>query len=256
MDARIIDRFADGPLPYWVRFSVGPTTMLHEAGRLRFVVEGAARTQLADVEIGDYRLTDREHLPWRPPLRLMVRARFSHPASLLRGTCGFGFWNNPFAPAGRGVVAPPNDLWFFCASPQSDLVAAPGLPGNGFRAEMINGGTMPAWAATLGNLVLRLPRITPLLYRAAQTRMNAASVRLDGFQMTHWHDYVLYWDRAEAVFTARQETTKRAPGLCGLDRQPGRRRSSGWRIHLWPGDHPGRAVDGAGAGGDRDAVRP
>ena len=201
LGVRIADSFDGGPLPYWVQLSVGHALITHAPGQLRFTVCGAVGTQLANAEVGDYRFASRRHLPWRPPLRMMVRARFCHPSAELGGTSGFGFWNNPFDPASGGVIAPPNVLWFFSASPRSDMVTAPGLPGNGFRAEMINGGTMPAWAATLGSLFLRLPGLTHLLYRAAQTRINAASVRLDGLQMTHWHDYVLYWDRAEAVFS-------------------------------------------------------
>ena len=179
MSNRILDSFAAGPSPYWVRLAVGPSAVAWEPGRLRFEVEDATETQLANAEIGDYRNHLRKDLPWRPPLRLAVRARFSHQAADLGGTCGFGFWNNPFALASGDVLAPPNALWFFHASPRSDMVIAPGHPGHGFRAEMINGGSMPGWLVALGNRLLQLPGLSALLYRAAQTQVHAGAVRLD-----------------------------------------------------------------------------
>ena len=208
---RILDRFADGPLPYWVRLAVGPSEVERSPGRLRFVVDGASEAQLANAEIGDYRNAARERLPWRPPARMSVRARFSHAAGDLGGTCGFGFWNNPFDVATGAVLAPPNALWFFCASDRSDMVAAPGLPGNGFRAEMINGGTMPGWLMRAGNRLLQLPGLASLLYRASQTRVSAAAIRLDGIEMTAWHEYALSWDRSEAVFRVDDREVLRAP---------------------------------------------
>ena len=83
---RILDRFADGPLPYWVRLAVGPSEVERSPGRLRFVVDGASKAQLANAEIGDYRNAARERLPWRPPARMSARARFSHAAGDLGGS--------------------------------------------------------------------------------------------------------------------------------------------------------------------------
>lgn len=207
----LLDQFGAGPLPYWVRLAVGASEVEWEPGRLRITVQGAGETQLANAEIGDYRIAARERLPWRPPLRMSVRARFSHPAGVLAGTSGFGFWNNPFELDTGGVVAPPNALWFFSASDRSDMVAAPGLPGNGFRAEMINGGTAPGWIIRLGNWLLQLPGMASLLYRASQTRVKAAAVRLEGVDMTGWHEYLLHWDRTEALFSVDNREVLRAP---------------------------------------------
>ncbi len=197
---QIKDDFARGPSPRWVRLATGPAEVLWEPGRLRFAIEGALRTQLADAEIGDYRGLDRRRLPWHAPLRMMVRARFSRGDKELSGTSGFGLWNDPFDLASGEVIAPPNALWFFCASLRSEMITAPGLPGNGFKAEMINGGSMPGWLMGLAGRLLRLPGLAPLLYRAAQTRVDAAAVRLEEVEMTAWHEYALEWERAEAVF--------------------------------------------------------
>ncbi len=209
--SRIFDDFARGPAPHWVRLAAGHADVEWEPGRLRFVVHDAADDQLADAEIGDYRNRRRKDLPWRPPLRLAVRARFSHPAEAQSGTSGFGFWNNPFALPSGDLLAPPNALWFFCASVRSDMVTAPGLPGSGFRAEMIHGGEMPRWLMRLANRLLQVPGLTPLLYRAAQTQVNADAVRLDGVEITDWHDYVLFWSRSEVILGVDEREVLRAP---------------------------------------------
>lgn len=197
----VVEQFASGPLPYWVRQAVGPAEISINKGQARFEIATATADQLADAEIGDYQNRARSELPWRAPLRMAVRARFSHPAGELRGTSGFGFWNDPFDLAGGRVLAPPNTAWFFFTSAASDMVAAPGLPGSGFRAEMINGGTAPRLSMAAGNLLLQIPGLTSLLYRVAQTQVNASAVRLDGLEITAWHEYVLDWSQTEAVFS-------------------------------------------------------
>jgi hypothetical protein len=211
MQARLLENFTPGPLPHWVRLAVGSADIVCAEGSIRFVLAGAGDGSLSNAEIGDYRDRRRSDQPWRPPLRLVVRARFSHPASELGGTSGFGLWNNPFDLVTGGVLAPPNSLWFFCASPRSEMVASPGLPGNGFKAEMINGGTMPPWLVSLGSRLLHVPGLTPLLYRAAQTRVDAGAVRLDAVDVKAWHDYALVWHPSEAVFGVDGQEVMRVP---------------------------------------------
>jgi hypothetical protein len=218
MAHRLLDTFDPRPLPYWARLATGSADIQRTPGRLRFVVEGADETELADAELGDYHDHPRHRLPWRPPLRMAVRARFSHPAGALGGTGGFGLWNNPFRTGGGQVLAPPNALWFFCASAHSDMVVAPGHPGHGFRAEMINGGTMPGWLVAVGDRLLQLPGLRSLLYRAAQTQVHAGAARLEGLEITGWHDYVLFWSQSEAVFSvdAREVSRVKRPPVVPL----------------------------------------
>ena len=71
----LLDQFEAGPLPYWVRLAVGSSDVEWEPGRLRFTVDGASGAQLANAEIGDYRHSARERLPWRPPVRISGRPR-------------------------------------------------------------------------------------------------------------------------------------------------------------------------------------
>ncbi len=91
------------------------------APTLRFVTDDATSRQYSNAQVDDYRGLSRRRFPWRPPAKLTVRARFSHPAGHLKGTAGFGFWNDPFLMTGARLPALPQAIWFFYASPPSDM---------------------------------------------------------------------------------------------------------------------------------------
>ena len=66
--------------PHWCRYVVGNGTLEPTGSTLRFVVADATSWQYSDAQIDDYQGLPRCHFLWRPPLRLTMRARFSHPA--------------------------------------------------------------------------------------------------------------------------------------------------------------------------------
>lgn len=57
-----------------------------------------------DAQLDDYHVDG--VMRWRPPVRMRLRARFSHSEAVLQGTAGFGFWNDPFGMT-RGVKSVP-----------------------------------------------------------------------------------------------------------------------------------------------------
>ncbi len=193
------DSFETGAAPYWVRFATGHAEIERAPAVLRFVVEGAEDGQLSDAEIDDHRTMPRERLLWKPPLRMTVRARMSHPAGEMLGTAGFGFWNDPFDWIGN-VAVPPNALWFFYASPQSDMAFDPSARGHGWKAAMLNGGRADRLTMALGNFVFGLPGMSRLVFRLAQTRIHARERTLDEIAMTDWHTYRMDWLPRQAIF--------------------------------------------------------
>ncbi len=195
--------------PSWVRFAIGHSGIEHEPGVGRLVVDGAVAGELSDAEIDDQRTAPRWNLKWTPPLTMSVRARFSHPAGQLSGTAGFGFWNDPFDWVGN-VESPPNALWFFYASPHSDMAFVRGVPGSGWKAATLNGGKADRLTMALGNFVFRLPGMSQLVFRLAETRISAAEQMLD-LDMTEWHDYYLDWQPHLAVFSVDGRIVLRAP---------------------------------------------
>jgi hypothetical protein len=147
--------------------------------------------------------------PWRPPLRLSVRARFSHePAGFmtrpgLRGTAGFGFWNDPLLMAERPLPALPRAIWFFYASPPSDMKFDVRTPGYGWKAATIDASRLPAPL-----LALSAPIVVPLMnvraiYRAfwpfAQRALHISEAPVPA-SMTAWHTYVIEWGTRRARF--------------------------------------------------------
>lgn len=206
----IDDKFERGASPYWVRFATGHAEIEYAPGVLRFAEEGAEEGKLSDAEIGDYRAVSKAKLPWAPPVRMTVRARMSHRAGEMLGTAGFGFWNDPFDWIGN-VQVPPNALWFFYASPQSDMAFAPNVRGNGWKGATLNGGRADGLTMTIGNFLFRLPGMSQLVFRLAQTRIAAHERVLDDVALTDWHTYRIDWLPREAIFFVDDVEVFRAP---------------------------------------------
>src|SRR3982751_1520550 len=116
----IEDNFLPRLAARWRPLQIGGGQLLLYDQGLRLLVAGARRDRYADAQIDDYPDLARRHFPWHPPLTLTGRARVSGP---IVGTAGFGFWNNPFSPLG-GRPALPAAIWFFHASPPSDMPLA------------------------------------------------------------------------------------------------------------------------------------
>lgn len=192
------DTLRPAPDPHWNHYLVG------EAAHYEQVPSGF-RLCLADAHAGEYsdsQLDDfRAALSWRPPLSLTVRARFSHGVDQLRGTAGFGWWNNPFE-GGRAtqVAVGPQVLWFFFGSPPSQLATTPGWSGQGWFAQGMRVPTLPGWLVKAGMLALRLPFLKPLARQGAEQVSRAAERPLAHLALTEWHEYQIVWQPDLATF--------------------------------------------------------
>lgn len=159
-------------------------------------------TRYANAQVDDYHQGGAAFC-WRPPLRLQVEARFSHGVGELRGTAGFGFWNDPFGMTGKPRLDLPRTLWFFCAGPPSDLPLAVGVPGRGWKAATLDARRWEALAALpSAPLVVPMLRI-PWLYRwwwprvQRRLRIGEAVVPVD---LQAWHRYEIEWGVAQCRF--------------------------------------------------------
>jgi len=170
---------------------------------VRLVNADTTARQTSNAQIDDYGELPRKWFLWRPPLTMTVRARFSHPASELSGTAGFGFWNDPFMMTGALPPARPRALWFLYASPPSDMPLALGVPGRGWKAAIID-ASRPAtllWAP-IAPLAVTLMNVRPIyrwLWPRIQRALCVAERALD-VVMTTWHTYTIVWDRSGARF--------------------------------------------------------
>src|SRR3990172_1614907 len=186
----------------------------------RLILPPTSSARYADAQLDDYAGLPRARYPHLPPLRLTLRARFSHSfennpgdteateksqsAPRLRGsllgTAGFGFWNNPLGPQSK-IPALPQAIWFFYASPPSNLALALDVPGCGWKAACIDAGraTALAWSpiALPVMLLCRWPRLYRSIWPRAQRALAIGESPLTFREgdMTDWHTYELEWRR-------------------------------------------------------------
>jgi hypothetical protein len=208
----MFDDFIDLITPYWTQTCLGPGSLSVAQSALRMTLPPVARGDYADAQIDDYGTLPRSAFPWRPPLRMEVRARSSLPAAtpdstnqsqqILRGTAGFGFWNYPFSARGD-ILMLPEAVWFFYASPPSNMALVPGVPGWGWKAQVIHTMRSGALFATIPTaLTTGWGMLTGNLRPAARwlQRLSGAQETLLSVEMTEWHTYTLEWQTSEATF--------------------------------------------------------
>ena len=114
--AAVREDFRNGVGTRWTETIYGNGTLQVVDGALRMGFDMAQKSQYTDAQIDDYAGLARASFPWRPPLKMEVRARASHPSdssvsddedtSVLRGTAGFGFWNYTFSVRGDILMLP------------------------------------------------------------------------------------------------------------------------------------------------------
>ncbi|HEX3640421.1 MAG TPA: hypothetical protein VHV10_03960 [Ktedonobacteraceae bacterium] len=168
--------------------------------------------EYADAQIDDYGKLPRANFPWRPPLRMEICARSSLPAAIadstatsqgiLHGTAGFGFWNYPFSVRGD-ILMLPEAMWFFYASPPSDMALVPDIAGWGWKAQVVHAMRPGAALAIVPTLLATgWGRLTSNTRPAARwlQRLSGAHEALLPIEMNEWHTYRLEWYATEAHF--------------------------------------------------------
>ncbi len=192
----------------WRRYLVGVGALEATDSTLRFVLAGATHRQYSDAQIDDYQGLSRRRFLWRPPLKLTVRARFSHPTGELRGTAGFGFWNDPFLMTGARLPTLPRAVWFFYGSPPSNMKLDLDTPGCGWKAATIDAlrptALLLAPLALPAVLLMNVPSLYQRLWPLIQRAINVQEAALDA-DMTAWHTYEMAWGEERARFSVDGE---------------------------------------------------
>ena len=197
---------ADAPATWgdgWRATVTGAAGVVRRGHGLRFTNLPAPGHVYANAQIDTYRGLPRSRFGLAPPLRLHVRARFSHPAARMRGTAGFGLWNDPFMMSGTSRPALPAALWFFLAGRPSDMALAAGVPGHGWKAATIDVRRPLFYAlapgAPLAMLLMRSRTLYRRLWPLAQRAMGVHEA-LISVDITEWHDYELVWTETDVRF--------------------------------------------------------
>ncbi|WP_119071846.1 hypothetical protein [Aggregatilinea lenta] len=200
---RVVETFDGDWSARWSPWTAGCGTVDPVDGALRCTMDGATAQQYSDAQITDYAGLARRDYPWRPPLRLTVRAWLSHPQDALRGTAGFGFWNQPFVPSIHALPRLPRAAWFFFGSAPNDMALAQGVPGWGWKAAVLD-ASRPAFLALapfapLGFLLMRVPALYRRLWPVGQRALGVAEALLP-VDLDTPHIYTLEWRRSGVRF--------------------------------------------------------
>ncbi len=219
----MFDDFIEPLDQHWTKTCIGGGTLRLANSVVRMAFDSATQGQYTDAQIDDYDNLPRANYPWRPPLRMQVIARSSLPAATfgsidesadyLRGTAGFGFWNYPFSVRGD-ILTLPEAIWFFYASPPSNMSLVPGIPGWGWKAQVVHSMRPGTLAATIPMAITTafglLTGETRPAARWMQRLTGAREAPLTA-EMTDWHTYTLEWQRNEATFWVDDKLVLRAP---------------------------------------------
>ncbi len=199
--------------PHWAQLCTGGGSLQVSNSILRMKFDSAQDGIYTDAQIDDqHTKLMKPDFPWRAPLRMTVRARSSHPAAtaestkdskgILRGTAGFGFWNKPVV-LERDLITLPDAIWFFYASPPSNMALVPNTPGWGWKAQVVHSMRLGAVANAVPLSVAALyGRVTGDVKPASRwmQRMTGTTEAILSDDMTKWHTYVLEWRKDMATF--------------------------------------------------------
>ncbi|MHB8748050.1 MAG: hypothetical protein ACYDBJ_02525 [Aggregatilineales bacterium] len=182
-------------------FAIGNGWVEQSSG-WKFVLPPTTATRYSDAQVSDYARLPRRAYPWVAPVHMTVRACASHNVDQMRGTAGFGFWNQPFMP-GQAIPRLPRAAWFFFAGQPSNMALARGVPGYGWKAAILD-ATRPAFLALaplapVGVLLMRIPPLYRKLYPIAQRALGVSETLID----VDWrepHTYTLDWQPRSVTF--------------------------------------------------------
>ena len=201
------EEFSAMPGPHWRHFLKGQGSLEPAGSTLRLVTKGATASAYTDAQIDDYDGRSRRDFPgvhrwsWRS-------ARASRTRRRNRPTTGSGrhgrLWllerSLLHGRAARADAA--SAIWFFYASPPSNMKLDLHTPGYGWKAATIDALRWPACVAP--GSALR-PADEPssalspaLARRAAPAAGGEAPVRAP---LTEWHDYTIEWGTRSARFS-------------------------------------------------------
>ena len=97
----------------------------------------------------------------------------------------------------------PEAIWFFYASPPSNMALVPQIPGWGWKAQVVHSMHPDALAASVPmGLTATWARLTGQTQMAAQwlQKLTGTQEALLPIAMETWHTYVLEWRQSEARF--------------------------------------------------------
>ncbi len=201
--------FSISPAPPWKTFVKGSGALEPTGQSWRFMNLNTTAKRYTNAQLDDYQGLSRRQFLWRPPLQMRVRARFSHPTGVLKGTAGFGFWNDPFMMTGWRWPTLPRAVWFFYASPPSNMKLDLHTPGYGWKAATIDALRWPFFAlapfAPLAIPLMNIGFLYRLCWPIAQQAIQVSEAIVPA-AMTEWQTYDLVWREKTVSFAVNEQS--------------------------------------------------
>ncbi|MBV7329099.1 hypothetical protein KFU94_12755 [Chloroflexi bacterium TSY] len=212
MDTTVVQNNKIDFVDRWQRHIVGMGKVTSQNGILCLSKACSSQDTYSNAQIDDYQGLPRNRFRWHPPLQLTVHARFSHSAAQtkptlrsvsypcisnqLTGTAGFGFWNDPFLMTNVRWPTLPRAIWFFHASPPSNMKLCFKSPGYGWKAATIDAWRLPFWlllpTAPIAMPLMRIDWFYRWLWPIGQRAIAVREASIP-HEMTKWHTYTLEW---------------------------------------------------------------
>ena len=108
----------------------------------------------------------------------------------------------------------PEAVWFFYASPPSNMALVPGIPGWGWKAQVVHTMNLRSLVATVPLAsTIALGHLTGKTRAAARwmQKVSGAYEALLDVEMHEWHSYMLEWKFSEALFWVDDALVLRSP---------------------------------------------
>ena len=108
----------------------------------------------------------------------------------------------------------PEAVWFFYASPPSNMALVPGIPGWGWKAQVVHTMKLGSLVATVPlTATIALGHLTGKTRPAARwmQKVSGACEVLLPVEMNEWHTYTLEWLRREVLFWVDDILVLRSP---------------------------------------------
>ena len=202
----------------WRRYFRGSGSLEVLPASWRLATADTTPIEYSDAQLDDYQALSRRQFLWTPPVAMRVRARFSHDREQLRGTAGFGFWNDPFLMTGWRLPALPRAIWFFFASEPSDMVLDLDVAGHGWKAmtlDALNGSFVASLPLLpLAAILMNIRPIRRAVWPTLQRTVRAAETLLD-VNMTGWHTYEIMWDKGSRFSVDGHTVFEHTPAPAG-----------------------------------------
>ncbi len=108
----------------------------------------------------------------------------------------------------------PEAIWFFYASTPSNMALVPGIPGWGWKAQVVHSMKLSSLAASVPlAATIAFGLLTGKTRPAARwmQKVSGAYEAILPVEMNEWHTYTLKWQHDEALFWVDDQLVLRSP---------------------------------------------